>query len=58
MQKPGKLQNKRTNIVEFVQERDAIFKGINAGLEDAKAGRVHTHAEVTARIDKKINRSE
>ena len=36
---------------------DAEVEGIKAGLEDIKAGRIHSHADVMARIDKKINRS-
>jgi predicted transcriptional regulator len=36
---------------------DAAFEGIKAGLEDIKAGRIHSHADVMARIDKKLNRS-
>jgi predicted transcriptional regulator len=36
---------------------DAEIEGIKAGLEDIKAGKLHSHADVMARIDKKINRS-
>ena len=35
--------------------QDAI-DGIKAGLEDIKAGRVHTHAEVMAYMEEKLNR--
>ena len=30
------------------------IEGIKAGLEDIKAGRVHTHAEVMAYMDEKL----
>ena len=33
----------------------AEIEGIKAGLEDVKAGRVRTHAEVMSYIDKKLN---
>jgi predicted transcriptional regulator len=36
---------------------DAEIEGIKAGLEDVKAGRIHSHADVMARIDKKLSRS-
>lgn len=32
------------------------IEGIKAGLEDSKAGRTLSHAEVRARIEKKLNR--
>jgi predicted transcriptional regulator len=35
---------------------DAELEGINAGLEDIKAGRVHTVSEVKTRIAQKISR--
>ncbi|HVV54479.1 MAG TPA: DUF2683 family protein [Mucilaginibacter sp.] len=31
------------------------IEGIKAGLEDIKAGRVHTHAEVMAIMENKLN---
>jgi hypothetical protein len=33
------------------------IEGINAGLEDIKAGRIHSHADVMTHIDKKLKRS-
>jgi len=33
---------------------DAEMEGIKAGLADIENGRVHTHAEVKARIDQKL----
>lgn len=35
---------------------DVEIEGIKAGLEDLEAGRVHTHSEVMAYVDKKLNR--
>jgi hypothetical protein len=32
------------------------IEGIKAGLEDLKAGRTLSHADVMSRIDKKLNR--
>jgi len=32
------------------------IEGIKAGLADIKAGRVHTHAEVMAYMEEKLNR--
>jgi len=33
---------------------EAAIEGIKAGLEDIKAGRVHTHAEVMAYMNEKL----
>lgn len=34
---------------------EAAIEGIKAGIEDIKAGRVHTHAEVMAYMEEKLN---
>ena len=49
-----KLKKKRTNIKAFVQECDAIMEGINAGLADIIAGRVHTHKQAMTHIAQKF----
>ncbi|MBS1504680.1 MAG: hypothetical protein JST32_21650, partial [Bacteroidetes bacterium] len=56
MHKQSNLLKKRTNLIEFVRERDAIMEGINAGLADAKAGRLYTHEEAMARIQEALDR--
>lgn len=35
---------------------DEAIESIKAGLADAEAGRVHSHEEVMARINEKLNR--
>ncbi|HEY4327297.1 MAG TPA: hypothetical protein VGN20_25140 [Mucilaginibacter sp.] len=34
---------------------EAAIEGIKAGLEDIRAGRVHTHAEVMASMEERFN---
>jgi len=49
-----KALKKRTSIIGFVKEHNAIIEGINAGLADVKAGRIYTHKKAMIHIAQKF----
>jgi predicted transcriptional regulator len=46
----------RVDDDEWANLSEAEIESIKSGLEDLDAGRVHSHVDVTAHIDKKLNR--
>jgi predicted transcriptional regulator len=46
----------RVDDDEWGDLSEAEIEGIKSGLEDLEAGRVHSHVDVMAHIDKKLNR--